>query len=108
MKKLLLAILLAVLVVYSLTEIFHTLFGVHIHWQNGPFDELAGVALLGLTAICLVLLGLFITISVIGVILAVLVLSLLGVFIAGIAAFWPVLLLLMIIILMVRDNAKAQ
>ena len=108
MKKLLLAILLAVLVVYSLTEIFHTLFGVHIHWQHGPFDEAAGVALLGLTTICLVLLGLFITISVIGVIVAVLVLSLLGVFIAGIAAFWPVLLLLMIVILLVRDNAKAQ
>ena len=98
MRKLLLALLVALLAMYCLDAIFAG----QGHDHYGAYAE---PLLNGLKWGLPILIGLLVALSVAGVVALVLVTVVLALIFAGMAAFWPVILALMLVMVLVRDKS---
>ncbi|MFC6440629.1 hypothetical protein [Bowmanella sp. JS7-9] len=106
MKKILIAVLLAFVFVYCFESIVDTLFGLQIIVADTTLSGLGELGALALVAILLVLIGLFVAVSVAGVVLFVMAMVFGAIMLAGIATFWPVILVLMLVVLLAKDRRK--
>lgn len=104
MKNLVIAVLLAILIVYSLGCIADSLMGLNIHFDSDLMSPLLSVVVAACIGVMLVLLGFVIAVSIFGVLAFVVGTVFVGVLIAGISVFWPAILLLLIVFWLVRDK----
>lgn len=104
MFRLIIAIILAITLSYSFMHIAGHWLDMHVYWDDELLSPLfAGLIIAGV-AIFLVLAGFFITISIIGVLLFAGFAAMIGIFIAGVSVFWPVVLILLCLYFLCRDS----
>ena len=103
-KNLILAVLIASVLTYSLGHIVTQWFDLHISladYQIEPFTSI--LAATGIVAL-LVLLGFVIAFSVIAALVFVVGACIVGLFVAGFSISWPIILVALVIYLLVRDK----
>jgi hypothetical protein len=108
MKNLLIAILIAVLLTYSGGQIASEWFDVSIRMDDHlltPMESFAGFTIAG---VVMVIVGFIIALSVFGVVIFAVFAVFAGIIIAGLSAFWPMLLVLAFIIGLVKDKKTAH
>jgi hypothetical protein len=108
MKNLLIAILIAVLLTYSGGQIASEWFDVSIRMDDHlltPMESFAGFTIAG---VVMVIVGFIIALSVFGVVIFAVFAVFAGIIIAGLSAFWPMLLVLAFIIWLVKDKKTAH
>lgn len=107
MKNLVIAVLLAVLITYSCGQIFTDWLDVSIRMDDellSPFESIAGITLAG---VVMALIGFVVAVSLVGVVVFATVAVFVGLLVVGLTAFWPMILLLAIVIWLVRDKRPA-
>lgn len=107
MKNLIIAILIAVLLTYSCGQIASEWFDISIRMDDqllSPFESLAGFTIAG---VVLVILGFILAVSVFGVVMFAVFAVFGGILIAGLAAFWPAILVLVLVVWLVKDKKPA-
>ncbi|WP_088330177.1 hypothetical protein [Lacimicrobium sp. SS2-24] len=108
MKKLLLVLLIAAVMVMSLGTVLEALSGISVYLGDtllAPAQTLFGAILVGTV---FVLLGALLAISVFSVICIVLASVFVALLVAGIGAAWPVLLIALVAYLIIRDKKTVQ
>jgi hypothetical protein len=107
MKNLIIAILIAILITYSGGQIFSEWFDVSIRMDDHlltPMESFAGFTIAG---VVMAIVGFIVALSVFGVVVFAVFAVLAGIVIAGLSAFWPMLLVLAFIIWLVKDKKPA-
>lgn len=104
MKNLVVAILLAVLIVFCFGSLVEHVLDFNIHMGDQILSPLWSLVLAASIGVALVLLGFVIAVSVFGVIALVIAAIFIGLIVAGISAFWPAILLLLIVFWLVREK----
>ena len=103
-KNIILAVLIAIVLTYSLGHIATQWLDLHLSFADHDFEPIASIiALTGIVAI-LVVVGFIIAFSLFAAIAFVLVALGIGLFVAGLSVFWPVILFTLVIFLLVRDK----
>jgi hypothetical protein len=103
-KNIILAVLIAIVLTYSLGHIATQWLDLHLSFADHNFEPIASIiALTGIVAI-LVVVGFIIAFSLFAAIAFVLVALGIGLFVAGLSVFWPVILFTLVIFLLVRDK----
>lgn len=108
MKNLMIAILIAILITYSGGQIFSEWFDVSIRMDDHlltPMESFAGFTIAG---VVMVIVGFIIALSVFGVLVFAVFAVFAGILIAGLSAFWPMLLVLAFIIWLVKDKKTVR
>ena len=104
MKNLAIAVLLAILITYSCGHIFSEWFDVSIRMDDellSPFAAMAGLTIAG---VVLFIVGFVVAMSVAGVLLFTIIAVMAGILFAGLSVFWPMILLLVLVIWLVKDK----
>ncbi len=104
MFRMFMAIILALVVVYSLGQVADQWMDFSISMEGELLSPFIGALVVGIVAIISVVVGFFITVSVIGAIALVFGAVVVGIFFAGISVFWPVLLILLAVYLLSKRN----
>ena len=104
LKNLLIAILVAILLTYSMGYIANDLFDIQVHLDDHLMTPLASMAVLSGVAILLVIVGFIVALSVFGVLFFVFAAIFAGILIVGIGAFWPMLIVLAVVLWLVKDK----
>ncbi|GAA0853890.1 hypothetical protein [Aliiglaciecola litoralis] len=108
MKNFILAVLIAVLITYSCGIIANEWFDFTIHFDDhmlGPMESIAGITIIGAV---MAVIGAIVAVSVFGALIVGLFAGALALVFAGVAMFWPMLLVIAFIIWLVKDKPKAQ
>jgi len=108
MKNFLIALVLAIIVVNCLGSVFNDWFGVHLMMSDellGPWESIAALTALG---VVLVAVGFVVAVSVLGTIFLAVAASLLALFVVGVSAFWPIILLVILIYSLKGKPARQQ
>lgn len=106
MKNFILAILIAVLITYSCGIIINEWYDFTIHFDEhlfGPMESVAGITAIG--AIMAVI-GVIVAVSVFGALIVGLIAGVLALMFAGIAMFWPMILVIVFIVWLVKDKRQ--
>ncbi|MFT4937847.1 MAG: hypothetical protein ACI88A_000869 [Paraglaciecola sp.] len=104
LKNLLLAILIALLLTYSMGHIAAEWFDIRIHLDNEVIEPLTTMAAITVIGVLLIMIGFILAVSVFGVLLFAFIAVFAGLIIAGLSAVWPTLLLFVAIIWLVKDK----
>jgi hypothetical protein len=106
-KNIMLAVLIAMVLTYSLGHLANQWFDLHISFTQHDVEPITSiVALTGVVAI-LVVVGFIIAFSIFAAITFVIIAAGVGLFVAGLSVFWPVVLFTLVIFLLVRDKQTA-
>lgn len=108
MRNFILAVLIAILITYSFGIIANEWFDFTIHFDDymfGPMESIAGVSVIGAL---MAIVGVIVAVSVVGALILALFVGMLALLFAGVTVFWPMLLVIGIIIWLVKDKRKAQ
>lgn len=106
MKNLFIAVLLAILIIYCLGGATEHWLDFDIHLGDELLSPIWSMTLAACIGVALVLLGFVIAISIFSVIAFVIGAVFVGLFVAGIGAFWPAILLLLIVLWLVKDKRR--
>jgi hypothetical protein len=104
LKNLLIAILVAILLTYSLGYIASDLFDIQIQLDDRIMTPLASMAVLTGVAVLLVIAGFIVAVSVFGVLFFIFSAIFAGILIVGISAFWPMLIVVAVVLWLVKDK----
>lgn len=107
-KNLAIAVLLAIILTYSMGNIANEWFDIHLVIDDHLFNPIDSLILATLVCIILTVVGFCLALGVFGVILFVVAMVFAGVLIAGIGVFWPVILLGAVVYLLLRSNGSAN
>jgi hypothetical protein len=103
-KNITLAVLIAVVLTYSLGHIATDWLDLHLSLAEHDLNPVTSIlGLTGLVAV-LVIVGFIIAFSLFAAIAFVLIAAAIGVFVAGLSVFWPIVLFTIVIFLLVRDR----
>ena len=103
-RNIILAVLIAIVLTYSFGHIATHWLDLHLTFADYEVEPIISVlALTGVVAI-LVVVGFIIAFSVFAAIAFVLIAAGIGLFVAGLSVFWPVILFTLVIFLLVRDK----
>ncbi|MBL4630274.1 MAG: hypothetical protein JKY14_03640 [Paraglaciecola sp.] len=103
-KNIILAVLIAIVLTYSLGQISSQWLDLHLSFEGHDFEPITSIlAMTSLVAI-LVVVGFIIAFSVFAAIACVIIALGIAVFVAGLSVFWPVVLFTLVIFLLVRDK----
>lgn len=104
LKNIILAVLIAIVLTYSLSYLATQWLDLHLSLAEHDFEPITSIlALTGIVAI-LVVVGFIIAFSIFAAIAFVLMAAGIGLFVAGLSVFWPVVLFTLVIFLLVRDK----
>lgn len=104
MKNFVIAILIAILITYSFGHVAAEWFDIRISIDEEvltPFAAMAGVTIAG---IVLVVVGVIVALSVVGTVFFAFFAVLVGLVFAGLSVFWPMLLVVGLVIWLVKDK----
>ena len=107
-KKVLLFILIALLLVYSLGSIVDTWVDWHLVIDNQQLEPIEALAALIASGAALVLLGVLLAVSLAGIMLFAGACILAALMVAGLSVAWPALILLLLVVWLVRDNKSSH
>ena len=103
-KNIMLAVLIAMVLTYSLGHLVTQWLDLHISLAQHNIEPITSiVALTGVVAI-LVVVGFIIAFSLFAAIAFAIIAAGMGLFVAGLSVFWPVILFTLVIFLLVRDK----
>jgi hypothetical protein len=103
-KNIILAVLIAIVMTYSLSYLATQWLDLHLSLAEHNFEPITSIlALTGIVAI-LVVVGFIIAFSIFAAIAFVLIAAGIGLFFAGLSVFWPVIFFTLVIFLLVRDK----
>jgi hypothetical protein len=103
-RNILLAVLIAIVLTYSLGHVATEWFDLHVSLAKYDLEPFTSIlALTGVVAL-LVVLGFIIAFSIFAAIAFAVLAMFIGVFVAGLSVFWPVILFVIVIFLLVRDK----
>ena len=108
MKNFVIAVLIAILITYTCGHIVDEWFDISIRMDDellSPFAAMAGLTLAG---IILVVIGFVIAFSLFGVLFFVAAAVFFGLLIAGLSVFWPMILLLVVVLWLAKDKKPAH
>jgi hypothetical protein len=108
MKNFILAILIAILITYSFGIIANEWFDFNLQIDEHMFGPIESVAVLSVIGAIMAVVGVVVAVSVFGALLVGLMAGIFALVFAGIAMFWPMLLVIAIIIWLVKDNRTSQ
>lgn len=103
-KNIILAVLIAIVLTYSLGHLATQWLDLHLSFAEYDFEPIASILVItGLVAI-LVVVGFIIAFSIFAAIAFAIIAAGIGVFVVGLSVFWPVILFTLVIFLLVRDK----
>ena len=103
-KNIILAVLIAIVLTYSLGHLSTQWLDFHFTLAEHHFEPFSSIlALTGLVAL-LVVVGFVVAFSLVAVVVLTFIAGGIGLFVVGLSAFWPVILLTLVIFLLVRDK----
>lgn len=103
-RNIILAVLIAVVLTYSFGHVATHWLDLHLTFDEYNFEPFTSILVLtGIVAV-LVVVGFIIAFSIFAAIAFVLVATCIGLFVAGLSVFWPVILFTLVIFLLVRDK----
>jgi hypothetical protein len=103
-RNIVLAVLIAIVLTYSFGHVATDWFDVHLSLADHDLDAATSVLAFCAMAVILVVIGFMIALSIFAAIAFILIAVAIGVFIAGLSVFWPVILFAIVIFLLVRDK----
>lgn len=108
MKKLLIVVLIALLVTTSFGHIFSDGMDISLRMDDELLDPVLAFGVMTAIGVLLALLGFAVAVSLFGALLFAGVAVIVGLVVAGVAAFWPMLLMFAVIIWLVRDKRSVS
>jgi hypothetical protein len=103
-KNIILAVLIAIVLTYSLGHLATQWLDLHLSFADHDFEPISSILVLtGIVAI-LVVVGFVIACSIFAAIALALIAAGIGLFVAGLSVFWPVILFTLVIFILVRDK----
>ena len=103
-KNIMLAVLIAMVLTYSLGHLVTQWLDLHISFAKHDVEPITSIiALTGVVAV-LVVVGFIIAFSLFAAIAFAIIAAGMGLFVAGLSVFWPVILFTVVIFLLVRDK----
>jgi hypothetical protein len=106
LKNIVIAVLVAILLSYTMGYAASDWFDIRIQLDNRVLEPIAGILGFAVVAVLLVMIGFVVAVSVMGVVFFAVSAGFVGLFVMGIGAFWPMLLLAIVVILLVKDRSK--
>jgi hypothetical protein len=103
-RNIVLAVLIAIVLTYSLGHLATKWLGLHLHIAEYDFEPINSILALTGIVVILVVVGFIIAFSLFATIALALIATGIGFFVAGLSVFWPVILFTMVIFLLVRDK----
>jgi hypothetical protein len=104
LKNIFLAILIAIVLTYSLGHLATQWLDLHVSLAEHDFEPFTSILVLtGIVAI-LVVVGFIIAFSIFAAIVFAFIVAGIGLFFAGLSVFWPVFLFIIVIFILVRDK----
>ena len=108
MRNFVLAILIAVLITYSFGLVASEWFDFNIHIDDHIFDSMQAVAGITFIGAIMAVIGVIVAVSVFGALFIGLIVGAVALLVAGLSVFWPMLLVIAIIVWLVKDKRKAS
>jgi hypothetical protein len=106
-KNIILTVLIAIVLTYSLGHLANQWLDLHISFAQYDLEPMTFIiALTGVAAI-LVVIGFIIAFSIFAAIAFAIIAAGIGLFVAGLSVFWPVVLFTLVIFILVRDKQTA-
>lgn len=103
-KNLVLAILIAIVLTSCFGHISNQWFDWNLSIANDDIEPVIAILAVTGVAVMLVVVGFIVAASIFGAVLLALVAAAVGLFVAGITAFWPAILFAIVIFLLVKDK----
>lgn len=103
-RNIILAVLIAIVLTYSLGHLSTQWLDLHLSLAEYDFEPIASILALTALVAILVIIGFIIAFSIFAAIAFVLIAAAIGLFVAGLSVFWPVILFSVVILLLVRDK----
>lgn len=107
MKNLVIAILIGVILINCFGHLATNIFGMHLMLDHDLMTPFASSLLAGGIAIVMVIVGFVIALSVFGALALAVFAAFIGLFVAGIGVFWPLILAACIVIWLVKDKPRS-
>lgn len=108
MKNFVLAVLIAILITYSFGHVAAEWFDIRISIDEEvltPFAAMAGMTIAG---IVMVVIGVVIALSVFGALFFAVMAVFIGLLFAGLSVFWPMFIVIALVVWLVKDKRPAQ
>jgi hypothetical protein len=103
-KNMILAVLITIVLTYSLGHLATQWLDLHISFVKDDFEPIASTLVLtGIVAI-MVVMGCIVAFSIFAAIAFVLVTLCIGLFVTGISVFWPIILVTLVVFLLVKNK----
>jgi len=107
-KNLAIAALLAIILTYSMGNIAHEWFDLHLVIDDHMLNPFGSFVVATLVCIVLTVVGFCLALSVFGVLVFVAAVVFVGILVAGIGAFWPILLIGAVIYYLLKEKQRPQ
>ena len=108
MRNFVLAILIAVLITYSFGLVASEWFNFNIQFDNHILNSMESVAGITILGAIMAVIGVIVAISVFGALFIGLVAGVIALLVAGLTVFWPMLLVIAVIMWLVKDKRKTS
>lgn len=108
MRNFVLAILIAVLITYSFGLVASEWFEFNFHFDDHVLDSMESVAGITIIGAIMAVIGVVVAVSVFGALFIGLIAGVVALIVAGLSVFWPMLLVIAVIIWLVKDKRKAS
>ncbi len=106
MRNFVLAILIAVLISYSFGLVASEWFDFNFHFDDHIFDSMESVAGITIIGALMAVVGVIVAVSVFGALVIGLFAATIALIVAGLSVFWPMLLVIAVIIWLVKDKRR--
>ena len=106
MRNFVLAILIAVLITYSFGLVASEWFAFNIIFDDHMLDSMESVAGLTILGAIMAIIGVVVAVSLFGALFIGLIAAFFAILVAGISVFWPMLLVIAVIIWLVKDKNR--
>jgi len=107
LKNVVIAVLLAILLSYTMGYAVSDWFDMRIQLDNQVLEPVTSMLGFGLVAVVLMMIGFIIAVSVVGVVFFTVFAAFVGLFFVGLGAFWPMLLLAAVVIWLVKNKSQS-
>jgi hypothetical protein len=107
LKNLVIAVLLAILLSYTMGYAVSDWFDIRIQFDEQMLEPVTSMLAFGVVAVVLMMIGFIAAVSVVGVAFFAVFAAFIGLFVVGLGAFWPMLLLAAVVIWLVKDKSQS-
>jgi hypothetical protein len=107
LKNLVIAVLLAILLTYTMGYAVSDWYDIRIQFDNQVLEPVTSLLGFGVVAVVLMMIGFLVAVSVVGVVFFAVTAAFIGLFVVGIGAFWPMLLLAAVLIWLLKDKSQS-